>query len=673
MRKLFRFFRAVLLAGATVGSQAHAADLQLYRPPSLDEATQTWLKVFVSHPAITAAGLKFVELAAPGNYLNDFSDPKIKEARFALVSLDLLLARGLMSNSPAVTALSQPGQFPDVAKLFDLEDSAIGDAVLSEVNRQEKLVPISFWSRGQSTLLDRDGRIKSADDLKGIKISTLSPLGKTIVDSVGATGVQSPGGEIMAALVAGAHDAADLPSATALAINANSQTVKSIATQYRPTIGFFIANAAGWDRLKEREKAAIGEAARDADIAARAAVKDVDKKLADAAAASGLTVINLAQSDPAGFRALNENFLTTQFLETSPVSLGIVRSTRDLADAKRDDIVPPSATFTTGGVPVLFVTDRVDEGGADATRRFGGEAEVDVKLVCGQLAYASGKTITLGEEYKDKIEVSPATLPTDFDPCVKFVSESLKKYNLSRILLFIHGFSNTFEFSARRAITLANAIGFDGIVLLWSWPSDGRAKAYMHDEMTNRRTQRIVPLFADALAAAPELKRIDVLAHSMGNRIAIVLGDELRKSNSKLPLVSIVFAAADEDRLIFGDIIKDMNSKVPALAKYKTIYAARYDRPLQVSGMLHGGRAERVGLGGDKTMILAGVESVDATDVEGGVLGSIYKLSHSYVFDVPKAIYDLKALLMGDTLASQRGLSSRASPSGKGTYWEIPK
>ena len=42
------------------------------------------------------------------------------------------------------------------------------------------------------------------------------------------------------------------------------------------------------------------------------------------------------------------------------------------------------------------------------------------------------------------------------------------------LLLFVHGAITTFDFSSRRVAQIAHDIGFDGPVILYSWPSEGK-------------------------------------------------------------------------------------------------------------------------------------------------------------------------------------------------------
>lgn len=648
---------------------APAVEVQLFTATP-DAPTQTLLDAFVSHPALRQAEITVTQIPLPNNpRIILESDGRI---HLALISLDRLIAAGLVQNAPVITALMQPGQYPGNRVLFDVQDGAPGEALLAEVGRGGTLIGIAYWSRGQTAIVTT-AQIRSAKDFRGrtIRTALVSEVANGPVLALGARTIQAPAAQVALAMERGQFDTAELTPAIALAMAEKRQSGTSLATHYRPLLGVLLAERNGWDRLSERQKAAISEAAAAADGIARKVAIEIETKIEATARVQGMPIINLALADADGFRVSNQRNISSVFGDRAALGLQIIQtSLTDVRLAKGGQ--PPRAPGVTPSAKptILFVTDRIDEGGNDSRYRFGSKQSPGEPVIsCGQAGYVPGSTHTVGIEYKGSIVLGPAALPTGADACKDFVINILKQTNQSRVVLFIHGYNNTFDFSIRRAITSALDIGFGGVVLVWSWPSDGYARAYMRDEAASRRTSRQVPPFVQSLLAHSEVRQLDIVAHSMGSRIALVVLDELRKSKAPPNLGSVVFAAADEERGVFGDVIRAIDKDAPKLGRIRALYAAQYDRPLQVSAMLHGDK--RVGLGGSDIMTLAGVESIDATDVEGGFWGALVSLSHAHVFDVPQAINDLRNLLMVGKAASERGLLRR--PSGKNEYWVIPK
>src|SRR5207248_3221554 len=100
-------------------------------------------------------------------------------------------------------------------------------------------------------------------------------------------------------------------------------------------------------------------------------------------------------------------------------------------------------------------------------------------LTCGQADYTSAPNRQPGEDFNGSIALVPSPLPTGTNACIDLIIRALRENNKSRVLLFVHGYNNTFHFAVSRAIASAIDVEFDGLVLVWSWPSEGNARTYM--------------------------------------------------------------------------------------------------------------------------------------------------------------------------------------------------
>lgn len=86
------------------------------------------------------------------------------------------------------------------------------------------------------------------------------------------------------------------------------------------------------------------------------------------------------------------------------------------------------------------------------------------------------------------------------------------------VLVFIHGYNVSFEDAARRTAQMAYDLGFDGAPILYSWPSKGRAQDYSADEESIQWTTDHLRKFLEDVARKSGARRIQIIAHSMGNR-----------------------------------------------------------------------------------------------------------------------------------------------------------
>lgn len=219
----------------------------------------------------------------------------------------------------------------------------------------------------------------------------------------------------------------------------------------------------------------------------------------------------------------------------------------------------------------------------------------------------------------------------------------------TELLIFLHGFNVTFEEAAMRAAQFVCDSKFSGVVVLFSWPSQGKLLGYSGDEERAISSGDVMAVFLSGLAGSP-WSRVHLLAHSMGNRVMLLgLADNPRP---KLPLGQLVFAAAD----VFVPMFEEKFVKLQAAGLLRaTSYASKDDRALTISSHLHSG--PRVGLVADEPYQTEHLESIDATSVDRGVLG------HGYWSSVPALLGDLKDLLQFGHSPLERKLKS------VGKYW----
>jgi len=154
-----------------------------------------------------------------------------------------------------------------------------------------------------------------------------------------------------------------------------------------------------------------------------------------------------------------------------------------------------------------------------------------------------------------------------------------------RVLLFVHGFNNSPDEALSRADAIGVATGFDGPVIAFLWPSQRAVAKYMWDEENNRWTQPYLDSLL--LALTSESDDVVLVAHSMGNRIAIDALRDLQRSHPGLSthVSTIVLASADVDREIFD---RDLAPAIVSPGRQIIVYASRVDRVLQTSWAVHG-------------------------------------------------------------------------------------
>jgi len=193
-----------------------------------------------------------------------------------------------------------------------------------------------------------------------------------------------------------------------------------------------------------------------------------------------------------------------------------------------------------------------------------------------------------------------------------------------------------FEDAARRTAQLAYDLGFDGAPILYSWPSRNRMVAYTEDEDSVQWTAFHLRAFLEELAERTKATKIHLIAHSMGNRALAsalqVIAAEHRGQSSQL-FRQIVLAAPD----IGADTVELLAHEIQPLARRITLYASAYDDALLISRLVHG--VLRAGQTGQNLVVVAGIDTVDASGVKTDFLGhSYYGQSDSIVSDIRKIL-----------------------------------
>jgi esterase/lipase superfamily enzyme len=209
--------------------------------------------------------------------------------------------------------------------------------------------------------------------------------------------------------------------------------------------------------------------------------------------------------------------------------------------------------------------------------------------------------------------------------------------------LYVHGYYIGFDKGCRRAALLQQNADLDGRFLWFSWPSDGAAAYYTHDEADLYWS---LPDLADTII---ELERrfgsgtVDLIGHSLGARGVVLALAEVANRNPDIRLGHVVLLAPDVDFGIFERIL----SRIAPIAESMTVYATTGDRPLALSAQLHG--YARLGEAGNDVSGLAGVEVIDLSDLPSeGPTGHLY---HIYSRAVGE---DLRRLLNAGERADAR-------------------
>lgn len=230
-------------------------------------------------------------------------------------------------------------------------------------------------------------------------------------------------------------------------------------------------------------------------------------------------------------------------------------------------------------------------------------------------------------------------------------------------LVFVHGFNVKFENALIRSAQLSvdlsqNSILEPGAPMLFSWPSQGKMSLgnYRKDQTQAAEAVPYLKEFLDLITAQTDVKQVNIIAHSMGNRVLVraleqYASDYLERFPGRTIDFRIILAAADVNRDLFEGIAESWDALQPKV----TIYTSDDDVALKVSKLING--AARLGdTSVNKPFIRdsATYETVDATPVASELFG----LGHSYYSDNPFILGDILCVLT-DTPPDERSLQAR--------------
>ncbi|HMO76888.1 MAG TPA: alpha/beta hydrolase [Sphingopyxis sp.] len=163
-----------------------------------------------------------------------------------------------------------------------------------------------------------------------------------------------------------------------------------------------------------------------------------------------------------------------------------------------------------------------------------------------------------------------------------------------RVLLYVHGYRESFETTAKDAAQIGRMTGFDGPVIAYSWPSQHKLLGYAVDETNMYHDVRNFRDFLRTLAEREWVQEIVIVSHSLGARLvipAVGAADRLaRRVDRRDKIMNIVLASPDIDRETFErDIVEDVLSpERVAQGRRITAYVSLRDKALAASRALHG-------------------------------------------------------------------------------------
>ncbi|TFV35352.1 alpha/beta hydrolase [Bradyrhizobium frederickii] len=281
---------------------------------------------------------------------------------------------------------------------------------------------------------------------------------------------------------------------------------------------------------------------------------------------------------------------------------------------------------------LLVATTRKPVNGARVKPWFGPERATSMtvaraKLVAPDESRLSLASVGLGSWRLDRIEPVPAD-----------AGDLAAQAGGGDVLIYVHGFKQTFETAVLDGAYLSDAIKFRGRTMVFAWPSKAGLFDYAYDRDSAMWSRDDFERVLSTLVSAPGTGRVHIVAHSMGTMLTL---ESLRQLHARYgetvtsKIGAVVFAAPDIDMDVFSSAVQ----RIGPLAGKITVIAATNDRALALSGQLAGGMT-RVGAAEKAAIARLGVRVIDASAEGWGIVNHDLFLSNGQVQQVIRRSID---------------------------------
>jgi esterase/lipase superfamily enzyme len=242
-----------------------------------------------------------------------------------------------------------------------------------------------------------------------------------------------------------------------------------------------------------------------------------------------------------------------------------------VATTRSDNPVVPGVMFNGERAHGLAFADIVVSIPPDAARKIG-----DVQWPSTIPGDPAHDFVTLRADRLDLKEAKAA-----FD-------ERLRAVPSRHVLLFVHGYNTRFEEAVYRFAQITHDSGAHVVPLLFTWPSRGKLFDYVYDRDSATYSRDALEAVLQALVKDPNVGSISVLAHSMGNFVAVEALRQMAIRNRSLSpkIKDIMLAAPDIDFEVFRRQIAEIEAsdKNPPI----TLFVSQDDRALAASSEIAG-------------------------------------------------------------------------------------
>lgn len=319
-------------------------------------------------------------------------------------------------------------------------------------------------------------------------------------------------------------------------------------------------------------------------------------------------------------------------------------------------------------ISVLYGTNRLDTGEEAPDLRYG---EDSGQLTLGRAQVSIPEDHAIGELEEPDLFTWSEPDPREYvllmslealdsDAFLRALTDELRTAKRQEALIFVHGVNNDFGSAIRRTAQFANDLDWGGATIAFAWPAyDGLLDFDGDQEVAEEAAPALAELL-ELIDRAGIAHRDHVVAHSMGGRVAVMALSLIatdRGVDGRGPMIDELVLAAPE---IPASMLQTEAPGLDRMTGRTTLYVSRADRALLLAGRYTGD--DSAGDAANTVLILPGIETIDATEINNEFLG------HSYYRTNRALLADMHQLLTTG-LGPDRRFGLVPVETDAGTYW----
>ncbi|HBF31127.1 alpha/beta hydrolase [Rhizobium sp.] len=164
--------------------------------------------------------------------------------------------------------------------------------------------------------------------------------------------------------------------------------------------------------------------------------------------------------------------------------------------------------------------------------------------------------------------------------------------NKHRVMVFVHGFNNTYEDSVYRFAQIVHDSNTDVVPVLFTWPSRANIFDYNYDKESANYSRDALEDLLRRVSSQPDVTDVTVMAHSMGSWLAVEALRQMaiRNGGVNRKINNVILASPDLDVDVFRSQFMALGAKPP----HFTLFVSRDDRALSISRRISG-NVDRLG------------------------------------------------------------------------------